>query len=95
MTEMKWIELVRVRSSEAALRSAMPSLRKQVREIEAAARDAEPLFLQHAFYDGDLAVALIWRNAVAPEKTREGLLVAEQLQTLGPVDHAVWVPERK
>lgn len=89
---MKWIELIRVRSSEAALQAAMPTLAKQVEEIEASVADAEAFFLQHALYDGDLAVVVIWRNAVRPEKTREGLMLAEQLEALGPVDHAVWVP---
>ena len=95
MTEAKWIEQIRVRSSEAALRAAMPSLQKQVDEIAESVPDAEPFFLQHALYAGDLAVVVVWRSAIAPEKTREGLLIAEQLQALGSVDHAVWVPAEK
>jgi hypothetical protein len=92
MTEFKWIEQIRVRSSLAALRAAMPSLRRQVEEIEASVPEAEPFFLQHALYDGDLAVVVIWRGVIAPEKTREGLMIAEHLQALGSVDHAVWIP---
>ena len=87
----KWIELIRVRSSGNTLEAAMPALRSQIEEIEAAS-DAETYFLQHALYDGDLAVVVIWREGTRPQASREGLLVAEQLQRLGSVDHAVWVP---
>ncbi|MEM7310866.1 MAG: hypothetical protein AAF682_29615 [Planctomycetota bacterium] len=88
----KWIELIRVRASQSVLQAAMPSLRTQVEEIEAASDVAETYFLQHALYDGDLAVVLVWRERPAVEQTREGHLVAEALQRLGSVDHAVWVP---
>ena len=89
----KWIELIRVRSSHSALDAAMPSLESQVADLESASHGAEIHFLRHAFYDGDLAVVLIWRGtATRPATTREGLLVAERLQRLGSVDHAVWVP---
>lgn len=88
----KWIELVRVRSSAAALASAMERLREQVEAIEASVEDAEPFFLQHALYDGDLAVVVIWRRDCPPQKTREGLLIADTLSQLGSIDHAVWIP---
>ena len=93
--QIKWIELIRVRSSAAALSEAMPSLLGQVNEVEKVASGAETFFLQHALYDGDLAVVVVWRNNVEPNKTREGLMVAERLQELGPVDHAVWVPAKE
>jgi len=93
MNEMKWIEFIRVRSSiQAALREAMPHIQKQVREVEESAVGAETFFMQHALYDGDLAVALVWRGDRGPQKTREGLLVAEQLLKLGSIEHAVWIP---
>lgn len=89
----KWIEWIRVRSSKAALTAAMPSIESQVADLEAAAVGTEAHLLRHALYDGDLAVVLIWRGTGAtPSTTREGLMVAEQLQRLGSVDHAVWVP---
>ena len=90
--EMKWIELIRSRSSEAALRAVMPALEAQIREIEASNPSAETFFLKHALYDGDLAVVVVWRNEAEPRKTRERLMVTEQLQRLGSVDHAVWIP---
>jgi len=89
---MKWIELIRVRSTAEALEAAMPSLSHLINEIEEAADEAETLFMQHAMYDGDLAVVVVWRNAMKPHKTREGLLLTQRLQMLGSVDHAVWIP---
>lgn len=89
---MKWIELIRVRSTEETLRDALPTLRARVDAIGAAHDDAELFFLQHALYDGDLAVVLVWRNPQAPRKSRDGLLLASDLQRLGSIDHAVWVP---
>ena len=92
---MKWIELVRVRSSGAALRAAMPALQAQIREIEGSVPGAETYLLQHALYDGDVAVVVVWRTNAEPRKSREGLMVAEQLKKLGPVDHAVWLPAKE
>jgi hypothetical protein len=91
-SEMKWIELIRVRSSAARLEEAMPSMQQQVDEIRGSTRDAETFFLQHALYDGDLAVVVVWKGASTPQKSREGLMLAERLQGLGSIDHAVWVP---
>ena len=88
---MKWIESIRVRSSAAALEEAIPSLEKEINEINASASAEETFMAQHALYDGDLSVVVVWNNEVEPVKTREGLLLAERLQHLGPVDHAVWI----
>jgi hypothetical protein len=92
MDQMKWIELIRVRSSVAALQEAMPSLQKHINEIEEATNGAETFFMQHAIYNGDLAVVVVWMNGMKPDQTREGLMIAERLQELGSIDHAVWVP---
>ena len=69
----------------------MPSLLAQIVQIGASI-DAETLFMRHGLYEGDLAVVLVWVNDVAPQKTREGLMVAQRLSEIGSVDHAVWVP---
>ena len=92
---MKWIEVIRVRSSAAALMEAIPSLKKEISEINSSASAKEVFMAQHAIYDGDLSVVLVWNNEVNPLKTREGLLLAERLQNLGPVDHAVWIPVKE
>lgn len=89
---MKWIEQIHVRSSSNALQEAMPALMEQLERVRQAAGGAETFLMQHALYDGDLAVVVVWRNDIAPQKTREGLMVAMLLQQLGPVDHAVWIP---
>lgn len=89
---MKWIELIRVRSSAAALLDAMPSIEAQVAQIETQAVDAETLLVRHALYDGDIAAVIVWRDARQPHETREGLMLARRLSELGSVDHAVWTP---
>lgn len=92
---MKWIELIRVRSSATTLEEAMPSLQKQVEEIVDFATGTETFFMQHASYDGDLAVVVVWKDGSEPRKSREGLLLAERLKELGPIEHAVWIPVEK
>lgn len=93
MKQSKWIEQIRVLSSVSTLQEAMPSLLAQVKEIEEGTEDAEIFFMQHALYQGDLAVVLVWINDVKPpQKTCEGIMVADQLKKLGPIDHAVWIP---
>ena len=89
---MKWIEFIRVRSSAATLKEAIPFLKKVINEIKTSTSAAEAFLAQHAHYDGGLSVIVVWRNTIEPVKTREGLLLAERLQHLGPVDHAVWIP---
>ena len=89
---MKWIEQIHVRSSSRALQEAMPALVEQLERVQERVGGAETFLMQHALYDGDLAVVVVWRNESAPQKTREGLMVAMMLQQLGPVDHAVWIP---
>lgn len=91
-TGIKWIEQIRVRSSAETLQEALPALTAQIEELSSSASDAETFFMQHALYDGDLAVVVVWHTDVPPAKTREGLMVAAKLQELGAIDHAVWIP---
>lgn len=89
----KFIELIRVRSSRTVLAHAMPSLTLLVEEIRASTFGAETFFMQHALYAGDLAVVVVWtRHDIEAIKSREGLLLAERMQALGPADHTVWIP---
>ena len=90
---MKWIEQIRVRSSSDALETSLPSLRITLDEIEAANQGAETFSMQHALYEGDLAVVIVWSTGT-PRKTREALLIAQQLERVGSVDHAVWHPTK-
>ena len=92
MTSGEWIEQIRVRSTAPALEAALPSLHDQVAEVDAALATTKAFVLQHALYEGDVAVVLVWQGDVTPAKTRAGLMIAERLQQLGSVDHAVWTP---
>ena len=87
---MKWMEMIHVRSSAAGIEESMPTITMQVREIANEKEALQVFVLKHALYDGDLAVILVWNNKSLPEKTREGLMLAERLHRLGPIDHAVW-----
>lgn len=88
----KWIEFIRLRSSTYTIEEALPELQKRLREIEESSDFTETLCMQHALYDGDLAVAIIWSGDVSPRKSVEGLLLADRLQELGSIDHSVWTP---
>ena len=92
MTRLKWIEFIRLRSTAIMLNSNIHSIKKMVVEIEGNTHEASPLIMQHALYDGDLAIVIIWNNSMTPEKSREGLMLANKLEKLGAVDHAVWIP---
>jgi len=92
---MKWIEHIRVRSSSIKLQKAISSLREQVNKIEEKTSCIEIFFMQHAIYTGDLSIVVVWKNDMKPEYSREGLMMAEQLQKLGPIDHAIWIPAEK
>jgi hypothetical protein len=92
MGAMSWVEMIRVRSSEPALKQALPQLEAYAAALESELKGAEFFFLQHALYNGDLAVVVIWKEETEVEKSQAGLLLAEQLQQLGTIEHAVWLP---
>lgn len=89
---MAWVEQIRMRSSEIALREVLPLVDAQVQGIRRGQLPVQAFCLQHSLYDGDLAVVMIWFGEGLPEKSREGLLIADTLRQLGSVDHAVWIP---
>ncbi|MEL6349257.1 MAG: hypothetical protein AAFV53_39515 [Myxococcota bacterium] len=83
---MKWVELIRVRSSPGQLDVVLPALRAQLDALP-----CESQLLRHGQYDGDVAALLVWQNGT-PHPSREGLLLAQHMQPHGSIDHAVWVP---
>lgn len=87
---MKWMEMVRLRSSLGVREDIISAIADQLAEIEDGCRDVEVMLLQHALFDGDLAALLVWHNEREPVRSREGLLLAQNLQQHGSVDHAVW-----
>lgn len=89
----KWVELIRVRASAQVLQPALPGLEAEVAALGAGG-EVEAMLLEHALYGGDLAVVLVWRTQGPAQESRTGLLLADQLRTLGSVDHAVWTPRR-
>ncbi len=89
---MKWMEIVRMRSSETGLTAAWSSLEDAVSEVRQVKGLDEAFILQHAMYNGDLAIVLVWDNERQPVKTREGILIAEQSKRHGSVEHAIWIP---
>jgi len=89
---MRWIEMIRMRSSSVWPEQDWRSLATQVREIAAGTTGMRDVMVfKHALFDGDLAIVLVWDNDRQPVRTREGLMLAESLQRLGMVDHAVWM----
>jgi len=89
---MRWIEMIRMRSSSGWPEQDWRSLAAQVREIAAETTGMRDVMVfKHALFDGDLAIVLVWDNDRQPVRTREGLLLADSLQRHGMVDHAVWM----
>lgn len=89
---MIWIEMIRIRSCAGSLTQVKPSLADEINVIRAMPDTVDAFLFQHALYDGDLAAVVLWKASRSPAKTMEGLLLAEQLQRFGPIDHAVWIP---
>ena len=89
---MKWIEMIRVRSSAATLEKVMPSLVTEIDQINVLAEQVEAFIMQHALYDGDLSIVIVWKDGQPPEKSPQGLMLADRLQQVGTLDHAVWLP---
>lgn len=92
MKRLKWIELIRVRSSFEILQEVLPKLQNLINDIQNGSNEAEIFFMQHGLYDGDCAAVIVWCNNLAPQKSREGLIIAEKMLELGSIDHAVWIP---
>ena len=90
---MKWIEMIRVRSSSGSLEKGMSAIVARAREIRKVSGIADAMVLKHALFEGDLAVVLLWDNDRQPVRTREGLVLADSLQRYGMVDHGVWTAE--
>lgn len=87
---MKWVEMIRLRSTSSGLLAGLPTILEQVKQINDVSGAKDAMVLKHALYDGDLAVVLVWENGRDPVRTREGLLLAEGLGRYGMVDHGVW-----
>ena len=94
---MKWIENIRLLTSYGGLKTAIEITVQRLIDIEGHSKNVEIHLLQNALYEGDISVILMWENERKPVKSREGLLLAENLQAYGPVNHTVWhmIPYKK
>jgi hypothetical protein len=88
---MRWIEMIRVRSSSDVLAKALPPIVAETNAIRNLPGLSDVVVLRHALFEGDLAVVLLWDNERSPVQTREGLLLADHLKRYGLTDHAVWM----
>ncbi len=88
---MRWVETIRVRSSASGLTVLRPDLKVLLASLGDVPGMKQLFVLEHALYDGDLAVSLLWDDgARVPDRTREGLLVAACLERFGSLEHSVW-----
>ena len=87
---MKWLEMIRVRSSPQGVDAAKQYLAVHMPSFRGVKYVRDAAVLSHALYEGDLAVILTWEAKGAPAKTREGLFLANYFMQYGPVDHAIW-----
>ena len=83
---MKWVEMIRVRSSPGRLDDVLADL-----EALLAALPCETQLLRHGVYDGDIAALLVWQDGPATP-SHHGALIAERLRAHGSTDHAIWIP---
>ncbi len=83
---MKWVEMIRVRSTPGHLDAVLPELVEQLADLP-----CETGLLRHGVYDGDIAALLIWHEG-DPRPSREGAMIAERMRAHGTTDHAVWIP---
>lgn len=88
---MKWIEMIRVRSSGDKVEEILQDIRARLPSCEEVGKGLERVLVWvHSEYRGDLAVIMTWNNDNPPAKSREGLLMAAFLMKQGSVSHAVW-----
>ena len=87
---MKWIEMIRVRSGSEVLEAIHENTNRLIGEIRKTSGATDILILQHALYEGDMSVILVWDNDLTPSRTHEGLIISENLKYHGVIDHAVW-----
>ncbi len=89
-SNVKWIEMIRLRSCVEEVKRAMTIIGEQRSQIKRETSVSDVIVLNNKLVEGDLAVILSWENDRQPVRTREGLLVAEELSKIGMVDHSVW-----
>lgn len=88
---MKWMEMMRVRSTAAGVEEMMGYLSPRLASLQENGKGLNGVYvLVHGQYEGDLAVIMVWDNDCPPAKSREGILLAEYFTKHGPVGHGIW-----
>ncbi len=87
---MKWMEMIRMRSSAEAIDTGMRIMREFLEQISGQAGLSRFVVIRHAYYPGEAGAILVWNDSRVPERTREGLALAELISDHGVVEHAVW-----
>ena len=91
---MKKLEMIRVRSTPNATDEILSLLTDHINSLQEGSKSFEIKLMQHGRYYGDIAILIIWESAKNPNKSREGLLIAEVLQEIGALSHIVWLTDR-
>ena len=88
---MKWMEMIRVRSSASGVEEIMRYIAPRLPLLRGNGKGLDGAYvLVHGQYEGDLAFILVWDNDCPPAKSREGILLAEYFTKHGPVGHGIW-----
>lgn len=88
---MKWSEMIRVRTSSEGIADLYSNLPKVISSLREKPEIKEVFLLIHALYVGDLAIILVWKDLGKPGKSPEGILLANNFEEYGTVEHAVWL----
>jgi hypothetical protein len=88
---MKWIEMIRIRSSLMAIEIFKKVLLERMKQLDELEDLESAYLLEHTEYDGDMAVVMQWKESRPPARSREGLLLTSVLEKYGSVDHSIWV----
>lgn len=88
---MKWIEVIKVRASKERALILQSWLQKQLQKPDAIPGLEQTIIAEHSTYEGDLALVLFWDSDGPPDKSRLGLLLGDNLENFGLVDHAIWI----
>ena len=89
---MRWMEMIRLRTTHAQLENVAGLLLDTMRSAVGEAGLVRIHMYNSASYQTDLALSLTWdTNSFQHEGSRAGLSISEALKTFGLVEHSIWV----
>jgi hypothetical protein len=86
----EWMEIIRVLGAFPDAHPMHEEIQVRLEETRKAAGLKRAILMTKASYGSDFGVVLVWQSESQPDKTREGLVLAEYLRQFGSVDHAAW-----